>query len=212
VTRVTADPQDAGTAYVTLSGYRYHDNTSHIFKTTNFGSTWTDIGFDLPPAPVNDVIVDTIRGNLYVATDVGVYYKSITATSWSVMGLNLPLVPVSDLTLHYPTGKLVAATYGRSMFSLDLNQLPSAIGEMAVSCKVNVFPNPTSDWFIVKVTGAEKEPLSLVLCDEKGSVVRKTVLNQQETRIERDGLSKGVYFFRLYGRQKIVQHGTVIIQ
>ena len=59
---------------------------------------------------------------------------------------------------------------------------------------------------------AGKEPVSFVLCDEKGAVVRTSVLMQEETRFDRDGLSKGVYFFRLYGRQKVLQHGTVIVQ
>src|SRR6185503_16737443 len=48
VSRVTADPDSANIAYVTLSGFREYDDQGHIFRTTNYGSSWTDIGTTLP--------------------------------------------------------------------------------------------------------------------------------------------------------------------
>lgn len=212
VTRVTADPQNAGTAYVTLSGYRYHDNTSHIYKTTNYGNTWADIGYNLPTAPVNDVVVDVVAGLLYCATDVGVYYKGISATSWAVLGTGLPLVPVSDLTFHEPTGKLVAATYGRSMYSIDLSQFSAIHAVQSPRVQVRVFPNPATANFVVSLDKEPQLPCSFVLCDEKGAVVQTSPLKQKETSISRGLLPAGVYFYRISISQRAVQHGTLIFQ
>jgi photosystem II stability/assembly factor-like uncharacterized protein len=125
ITRVAVDPFDAMTAYVTLSGYRYDEYLPHVFRTTDAGNNWTDISSNLPDAPVNDIIVDKdISGRLYVGTDVGVFYSDSLGNSWQYLGEQLPNSPVTDLVLHYPTRTLIAATYGRSMYSINVNQVP----------------------------------------------------------------------------------------
>ncbi len=121
VTRVTVDPVSAAVTYVTLSGFRDDDPLPHVFRTTDFGATWTSIASNLPEAPANDLIVDPdVPGTLYVATDVGVYETRDLGGSWAPLGLDLPNVVISALELHRPTRTLTAATYGRSLFAYDL--------------------------------------------------------------------------------------------
>jgi photosystem II stability/assembly factor-like uncharacterized protein len=123
ITRVAVDPSQAATAYVTLSGFRDDDPLAHVFRTTDFGATWTPISSNLPEAPVNDLVIDPLNPNtLYVATDVGVYVTADLGGSWAALGADLPNGVVTDLELHAPTRILTAATYGRSMFAFDLAQ------------------------------------------------------------------------------------------
>ena len=122
ITRVAVDPYDALTAYVTLSGFRYDEYLPHVFRTTNAGVSWLDISSNLPDAPVNDIIVDPdIVDRLFVGTDVGVFVTDSLGNTWDYLGNNLPNAPITDLVLHNPTRTLIAATYGRSMYSIELS-------------------------------------------------------------------------------------------
>jgi len=118
VTRVAVDPEDAAVAYVTLSGYEMTAiTTPHIYRTTDYGETWTDISSNLPDAPINDVIVDPFRTEtLYVGTDVGVFRSNDLGAHWTTFGSGMPINVVTDLDYHPPTRMLVAGTYGRSIF------------------------------------------------------------------------------------------------
>ncbi len=128
VTRVAFDPANATHAYVTISGFRYDEYQPHVFRTTNLGDTWTDVSGDLPQAPVNDIVVDPQAVNrLYVATDFGVYLTVNLGGSWFPMGNGLPNVVVNDLELHDGTRTLLAGTYGRSMWAIDLEPKPTDV-------------------------------------------------------------------------------------
>src|SRR5439155_18370186 len=115
MTRIAIDPTDATLAYVSVSGFRNGEPAAHVFRTTNAGSTWTDISGTLPDAPVNDLVLDPRnRTLLYAATDVGVFPTPDNGTTWSPVGTALPLVPISDLeaTDTGTTTILTAATFG----------------------------------------------------------------------------------------------------
>lgn len=127
ITRVAVDPTAADVSYVTVSGFRWEEPLPHVFRSTDFGASWTDISSNLPEAPVNDIVVDPQSSSvLYVATDFGVYWSTDLGGSWSMLGSGLPNVVVNDLELHDPTRTLVAGTYGRSMWSLDLATVTAA--------------------------------------------------------------------------------------
>jgi photosystem II stability/assembly factor-like uncharacterized protein len=142
VTRVTVDPDSAQIAYVTLSGFIENDMAGHVYRTTNFGNTWSNIGTSLPDIPVNDIVVDPgNRSTLYIATDLNVMVSYNLGASWSLFGDGLPEVPVHDLALHAGSRTLVAFTHGRSAFRCEL---PSA-GTMAVDVALNRFWNLVSN-------------------------------------------------------------------
>ena len=128
VTRVTADPFDANTAYATLSGFRSGSDQPHIFRTTNLGLNWTDITGSLPAVPLNDVVPDPAwKGRLFVATDLGVWVTDDWGATWSAVNGGLPVAVVQDLDLVQrtaTTGALFAGTFARSMWTYDLAQLP----------------------------------------------------------------------------------------
>ncbi|MCX6835175.1 MAG: thrombospondin type 3 repeat-containing protein, partial [candidate division Zixibacteria bacterium] len=122
VTRVTPDPHDASVAYVALSGYQITEWTPHIYRTNDYGLTWTPISGNLPDAPVNDIVVDPEDAStLYIATDFGVFYSVNLGGTWTPLGDGMPMQPVLDLDFNQPTRQIVAATHGRSMYRLYLN-------------------------------------------------------------------------------------------
>lgn len=124
VTRLAVDPGDERRVFVTLSGYRYDSYLPHIFRSDDAGDQWTDITGNLPDMPVNDIIPDpSLDSTLYIATDFGVYVTRDSGNDWQMLGDNLPNVPVTDIRLHQPGRTLIAATYGRSMFAFNLDQL-----------------------------------------------------------------------------------------
>ncbi len=123
VTALEVGSRNANIAYLTFSGYRQADYTPHIFRTEDGGENWIDISNNLPEAPINAVIADpTNEKTLYVASDVGVFVTYDSGKKWQMLGSNLPNVPVMDLDLHPKTRKLLAATYGRGMFYLTVDE------------------------------------------------------------------------------------------
>jgi hypothetical protein len=115
VTRVAVDPAAASTAYVTLSGHRAGSYQPHVLVTRDGGLSWTDLSGNLPQAPVNDVILVGVS-TLYGATDQGVFVSGDGV--WQRLGTGLPLVPVDDIEYDPGHHRLVAATFGRSMYEL----------------------------------------------------------------------------------------------
>lgn len=207
VTRVAADPRNAMDVYVSLSGYRYHDNMSHVYHSDNGGQTWIDIGGNLPDVPVNDLIVDTLTNTIYVGTDIGVYFSHIaTVTNWSLLGAGLPLAPVTDLRLHYPTHKLVAATYGRSMYSLDLNTMSGLQTNynLPKSLVVNVNPNPVHEQLTVSIYAPANILSAIKVYDINGSMIynnESVVLNEGKNTLRLNAVAavmkRGVYYLQV---------------
>jgi len=118
VTALAVDETDPSSVYVTLAGYSgIDDQQGHVFQRSN--GAWVDVSGDLPNIPINDVVIDSARGGLYVATDIGVYALQ-SPDHWAPLGNGLPIVPVVGMKLH-PSGILRVATHGRSVWDLTLN-------------------------------------------------------------------------------------------
>ena len=224
VTRVAVDPYNAMIAYVTLSGFRYDEYLPHIFRTTDAGASWQTISSNLPDTPVNDIIVDpdsTVR--LYVATDVGVFVSDSLGNSWNYLGENLPNAPISDLVLHHPTRTLIAATFGRSMYSIDLTPLTNIKNEIASVQNFVLYqnyPNPfnpstkikyriqtppvssplvkgrTKEGFVtLKVYDILGKEVATLVNEEKQPGTYEVEFNSHSSEIR--NLTSGIYFYRL---------------
>lgn len=124
VTRVVCDPHDSETIYVTFSGLKWHDYLPHVFRSTDLGANWEDIGLDLPEVPVNDLIVDPLdRQRYWIATDLGVMESMDSGLSWHPLGEGMPVAIINDLDFNNDSRRLLAATFGRSMYSIQLPQI-----------------------------------------------------------------------------------------
>lgn len=143
ITRVTIDREFPNDAYVTLSGFREYDFQGHIYHTTDYGSTWTNIGGSLPDIPVNDLVIDPLdRSTLYVATDLNVLYSTDAGTAWNVLGNNFPQVPVHNLSLHEESRTLAAFTHGRSVYTYVLPVANQVRVQCALQPRWNMISNP----------------------------------------------------------------------
>jgi hypothetical protein len=128
ISSIALDPSDATglTAYVTIMGF----HVSHVWKTVNGGTSWTDFTGNLPDAPANAVLVDssTNPSVLYVGTDVGAFSSSTVSPSWAEVGpAYLPNVPVTALRMFNDGSSkwLRASTYGRGVWQFGEGFLPS---------------------------------------------------------------------------------------
>lgn len=146
VTRVVADPESSNIAYVTLSGFREYDSSAHVFRTNNFGATWTNIGTTLPDIPVNDLIIDPqIRSHLYIATDMNVMYTTDGGSDWNIFGSSLPVVTVHDLAFHPNARELVAFTHGRSVYTIQVAGKGFTNQYLTLAPRWNLVSNPLQE-------------------------------------------------------------------
>jgi photosystem II stability/assembly factor-like uncharacterized protein len=176
VTRVTAHPTRPGSAYVTFSGYRWDEPLPHVYRTDDYGQTWTPRVGGLPEIPVNDLLFDPADADrLYLGTDAGVFVSDDAGVSWAPLGPGLPAAPVLDLDLHAPTGALVAATYGRGMYRFDIGQAvstdttrPAAPQGLAEPLALTASPNPADGPVTLRFTLDRPARVGLAAFDAQG--------------------------------------------
>ncbi|MGB1253906.1 MAG: WD40/YVTN/BNR-like repeat-containing protein, partial [Candidatus Promineifilaceae bacterium] len=136
VTMIELSPHDQATAYLTGAKYKLDDYTPYIFKTTDYGASWTKITDGIRDEDYLRVIrCDPSReGLLYAGSETGVYVSFDDGANWQAFNLNLPVCPVYDLKVK--DNDLIAGTHGRSIWILDditpLHQLHDEIAEQAV--------------------------------------------------------------------------------
>ena len=119
ISLIDASPNDAASAYLAAKNYQNDDRAPFIYRTHDYGKTWTKIvtgirGDDIVHAVRED---PKRRGLLYAVTEHGIYVSWSDGDSWQSLSLNLPDVQVSDLLVQ--ENDLVIATPGRSMYTLD---------------------------------------------------------------------------------------------
>ena len=119
VSQIDASSLDAGTAYVAVDRHQNDDLKPYIYKTADYGKTWTKLTNGIPEGSfVRAVREDPKkRGLLYAGTENGVYVSFNDGADWRPLKLNLPPAPVHDLLVK--NDDLVVATHGRSFWILD---------------------------------------------------------------------------------------------
>src|ERR1700730_9617556 len=139
INSIEASPNDAGTAYVVATMYKWDDYKPYLYKTNDYGKTWKKITTGIPDSAFTRVIREdpNKRGLLYAGTETGIYISFDDGEHWQSMQFNLPVFPISDLAIHKREKELVAATQGRSFWVFDdlpaIHQMMDAGGLNAVS-------------------------------------------------------------------------------
>jgi len=119
VNAVEVNPFVKGGAYIAATSYKFGDYTPYIYKTLDYGKTWTVMTKGIP----KDEFVRVVRadpkrkGLLYAGTEKGVWVSFDDGDNWSKLQLNLPTVPIHDLAVK--NDNLIAATHGRSFWLID---------------------------------------------------------------------------------------------
>src|SRR5579872_3317454 len=119
ISQIDASPFNAGTAYVAVDRHQFDEMRPYIYKTTDYGKTWSKLGTGIPDRTFVRVVREDPkkRGLLYAGTEEGVYVSVNYGASWRPLKLNLPTVPVHDLVIK--DNDLVVATHGRAFWILD---------------------------------------------------------------------------------------------
>ena len=189
---IDASAHDAGTAYVAANRYQQDDFAPYLWKTTDFGRTWTKITNGIPRTAYTRVVREdpARRGLLYAGTEYGVWTSLDDGAHWRPMQLNLPRVSVRDLRVQ--GNDLVAATHGRAFWVLDDLSPIRQLADSVTRKPVHLFQpatamlwngggggngtgeNPRSgvlvDWW---AADALKATVRLEFTDAQGSVLRR---------------------------------------
>lgn len=202
INSIEAHPTEKGGLYVAATRYKLDDNNPYLFKTTDYGKTWTKIVAGIKDDHFTRVIrADAKRpGLLFAGTEFGMYISFDDGLKWEPFQLNLPIVPVTDLAIKHDD--LIVATQGRSFWVLDnltpLHQWKAEIrdqplhlykpraslrlpggggfGDDDPSSPRTEGQNPPNGaviYYHLKEAPDAKKPFTLEILDAKGTLIRK---------------------------------------
>ena len=123
IRRITVDLNNKSRLFACYGGYNVSGalTSRHVWYSTNQGTTWSDISYNLPNVPVHSLVIDpNSSSSLYVGTETGVYNITMTGsdTTWSPFNSGMPsYVPTDELVVQNGTKALFAFTHGRGAFS-----------------------------------------------------------------------------------------------
>jgi photosystem II stability/assembly factor-like uncharacterized protein len=207
ISLIEASPHDAGAAYVAVDRHQNDDLAPYIYKTADYGATWSRITAGIPDGSfVRAVREDPKRkGLLYAGTERGVFVSFDDGAHWRSLQINLPIVPVHDLVVK--NDDLVLATHGRAFWILDdvspLRQFADSVVaedvhlyQPATAYRVHAGDAPehlTFDgknpphgaviyYYFKKAPKPEAKPgeVTIEILDASGTVVRKFSSNKTE--------------------------------
>jgi len=121
VSSVEASPHDAATAFAAFDGHRRGDKALHVYRTSDYGATWSDLGSDEVEGWARVLRQDPVNPDLlYLGSEHGLWLSLDGGLHWARFEGGLPKqVAVHDLTVVPRTGDLVVATHGRGLWILD---------------------------------------------------------------------------------------------
>jgi photosystem II stability/assembly factor-like uncharacterized protein len=179
ISLVEASPHRPGTAYVAANRYQRADRAPYVYRTDDYGKSWTKIAGGLPASDFARTIREDVRkaGLLYLGTEHGIYVSFNNGGSWQSLRLDLPVTPVHGIVST--DRDLVIGTHGRSFYILDnaaiLRQFTPAIAAEAV----HLFDPPDArravdrgvpvDYYLK----ADADTVSIEILDAKGAVVNR---------------------------------------
>ncbi len=212
ISDIKVDPRDKNHIWITYSGY----GSPQVAEWTPTGG-WHQINAGLPDVPVSCFAIDYISRDIYVGTEIGVFYRDSTMTTWAPYSTGMPSVMVVDLEINYNTNELWAATYGRSLWkspkhTTTVSPLATASIVPFVADGITISPNPNHGNFTVTVKNIANKPVTMRLTDNSGKTVWQGNGTVKDSRLEVNAteLVAGIYVFEIVsgnaveGKQKVV--------
>lgn len=110
-----------GTVYLTVDNHRSDDFRNYVYRSDDFGQTWTSIAGDLPAGRVARTIREDAKNPrlLYLGTEMGLFVTVDGGQRWLSFRQNMPTLPINDLVVHRRDQDLVLGTHGRGVWILD---------------------------------------------------------------------------------------------
>ncbi len=123
VSNIEASRYDAGTAYITVDFHQMNNRDPFVYKTADYGATWTAISNGVPHSTLSYahcIREDPVRrGLLYLGTENALYVSFDDGKNWQPLQNNLPHAPVYWIAVQERFHDLALATYGRGFWILD---------------------------------------------------------------------------------------------
>jgi len=174
VYQVGVSASAAGTAYVGFDAHELDDRHAYVWRTDNYGKSWTRIDKGLPNAPVFVVREDPAHAGVLVAgTDIGAFVSRDNGGHWSPLQAHLPTVPVFDV--KFVQGDLVLATHGRGIFVFDHFAPLAEYGDSVAKQPLHLFTPRAGTEFMRWSRGEGAEPLYTVPNAPDGVVIDYSV-------------------------------------
>ena len=202
ISNIEASRYDDATAWISIDAHQANSRDPFIYKTTDFGRSWTLMVNGIPRSPLSYVHVvreDPVRrGLLYAGTENGIYVSFNDGQLWQPLNNNLPHVPVYWIEVQPHFHDLVIATYGRGFWILDDMTPLRALGAEVTAKDVHFFApraayrflgaeapfadgddpatgtNPTYGASLdLWLKGEGKDSVVFTIADAKGVVVRR---------------------------------------
>jgi photosystem II stability/assembly factor-like uncharacterized protein len=132
---IDPSPHNPGTAWVAANRYQLDDYAPYLYKTTDYGATWTRINSGIPVGEyTRSIREDLVKpGLLYASTERSMWLSRDAGAHWESLKKNLPPVPVHDIALR--DDDIVIATHGRAFWVMEnialLRQAPEAAAAAA---------------------------------------------------------------------------------
>ncbi|MBX2815570.1 MAG: glycosyl hydrolase [Saprospiraceae bacterium] len=119
INSIEPDPHSDGGCYLAATSYKNGDFKPYLYKTKDYGKTWTKIVRGIDAGHFTRVVRSDLNqpGLLYAGTESGLYVSFDDGSQWQAFQLNLPIVPITDLAVK--DNNLVVATQGRSLWVVD---------------------------------------------------------------------------------------------
>jgi photosystem II stability/assembly factor-like uncharacterized protein len=207
INSIDPSPFDPAVCYVAGTLYKTGDFKPYLYKTTDYGKTWTLITDGIPSEHFTRVLrADPAKkGLLYAGTETGMYISHDDGASWNPFQLNLPIVPITDLTLK--ENSLIVATQGRSLWILDDLTVLHQIDQNTASQPMTLFqpkdsyrtqgrggnpsltqgtnlPNGVIVHFNVKEFDSENDTVALHFKEQDGTLIKTYSTADKENKLE----------------------------
>ncbi|MBZ5604642.1 MAG: sialidase [Acidobacteriia bacterium] len=176
---------DAGTAYISVDYHLMDDREPFLYKTTDFGATWTKITTGLPSNQLSYVRIvcedPNQKGLLFAGTGNAIYYSLNDGGQWTKLNAGLPPATVSWAVVQKQAHDLVVSTYGRGIYILDdISPLEAMAKGVGSDTSVSLFPpRPTMRivgggraYLNYQLKNQPKGPVQAAILDENGKVLR----------------------------------------
>ncbi len=212
INAIEVSPHDPATAYLAVTRYKFNDFTPMIYKTSDYGRSWTSIIRGIAPQAFARVVREDPqrKGLLYAGTESGVYVSFNDGRQWQPLQLNLPTVPITDLRVH--DNDLIASTQGRAFWILDNITALQQMNDRAESQAIYLFhpadayrldgnswyhqqaKNPPDgaifDYTINQAIDDRSGRVTLEILSSDGKIIRQ--FSNREAAVEPGSLVKGV--------------------
>jgi photosystem II stability/assembly factor-like uncharacterized protein len=159
IPNIAPSPYDAGTAFVVFDNHRRSDWTPYVYKTTDYGKTWTSLATKNLWGYALSIVQDPVdRDLLFLGTEFGLWASQDGGRSWMKWTKGIPTVSVMGLAIHPREHDLVVATHGRGLYILDDIRPLRTLTEDTQKQPLHLFPIPDAQQYRVAQGAGMRSP------------------------------------------------------